>query len=49
MWVAKPNLNNNNGIKEFEDVKVAVAYLEEYTGVEMAYDRCRKTKKITYD
>lgn len=49
MWVAKPNLNNNNGLKEFENVKDAVAYLEEYTGIEMAYDRCRKTKKITYD
>jgi|TARA_Y100000389_G_scaffold192794_1_gene220707 hypothetical protein len=49
MWTAKPNLNNNIGIKEFEDVKAAVAYLEEYTGIEMAYERNRKTKEITYD
>jgi ribosomal protein L31E len=49
MWVAKPNLNNNNGIKEFPTAKEAVAYLEEYTGIEMAYDRNRKTKEITYD
>ena len=32
MWVAKPNLNNKNGIKEFPTAKEAVAYLEEYTG-----------------
>ena len=49
MWTAKPNLNNNIGIKEFEDVKATVAYLEEYTGIEMAYDRDRKTKEVTYD
>ena len=49
MWVAKPNLNNSNGIKEFPTAKEAVAYLEEYTGIEMAYDRNRKTKEITYD
>jgi hypothetical protein len=49
MWTAKPNLNNNIGIKEFEDVKAAVAYHEEYTGIEMAYERNRKTKEITYD
>jgi len=49
MWVAKPNLNNNTGLKEFENVKEAVAYLEEYTGIEMAYERNRKTKEITYD
>tara|TARA_B100001939_G_C16721534_1_gene521447 strand:- start:452 stop:640 length:189 start_codon:yes stop_codon:yes gene_type:complete len=49
MWVAKPNLNNNTGLKEFETVKEAVKYLEEYTGIEMAYERNRKTKEITYD
>ncbi len=49
MWVAKPNMNNNNGLKEFEDVKEAVAYLEDYTGIEMAYERNRKTKEVTYD
>ena len=49
MWVAKPNLNNNTAMKEFENVKDAVQYLEEYTGIEMAYERNRKTKQITYD
>lgn len=49
MWVAKPNLNNNTGLQEFETVKEAVKYLEEYTGIEMAYERNRKTKEITYD
>jgi hypothetical protein len=49
MWVAKPNMNNNNGLKEFENVKEAVAYLEDYTGIEMSYDRNRKTKEVTYD
>jgi hypothetical protein len=49
MWVAKPNLNNRNNMKEFSDVKAAVKYLEEFTGIEMAYDRNRKTKEITYD
>jgi hypothetical protein len=49
MWVAKPNINNNNGLKEFENVKEAVAYLEDYTGIEMAYERNRKTKEVTYD
>lgn len=49
MWVAKPNMNTNIGVKEFENVKDAVKYLEEYTGIEMAYERNRKTKEITYD
>lgn len=49
MWVAKPNINNNIGMKEFKDVKEAVAYLEDYTGIEMAYERNRKTKEVTYD
>jgi len=49
MWYAKPNLNNNNGMKTFETAKAAVKYLEEYTGIEMAYDRNEKTKEIVYD
>ena len=49
MWVAKPNINNSIGMKEFKDVKEAVAYLEDYTGIEMAYERNRKTKEVTYD
>ena len=49
MWVAKPNLNNSIGVKEFVTAKEGAEYLEEYTGIEMAYDRNRKTKEITYD
>jgi len=49
MWVAKPNLNNSRDIEKFENVKDAVKYLEEFTGIEMAYDRNRKTKEVTYD
>jgi hypothetical protein len=49
MWVAKPNLNNNIGMKEFDTAKEGAEYLEVYTGIEMAYDRNRKTKEITYD
>ena len=49
MFIAKPNLNNMNNAKEFATKKEAVAYLEEFTGIEMAYERNRKTKEITYD
>ena len=28
MWTAKPNLNNNIGIKEFEDVKYRVPNID---------------------
>lgn len=49
MFIAKPNLNNMIDAKEFATKKEAVAYLEEYTGIEMAYERDRKTKEITYD
>jgi hypothetical protein len=38
-----------NHAKEFATKKEAVAYLEEFTGIEMAYDRNRKTKEIVYD
>lgn len=49
MFIAKPNLNNMLGAKEFATKKEAVKYLEEFTGIEMAYERDRKTKEITYD
>jgi hypothetical protein len=49
MFIAKPNLNNMIDAKEFATKKEAVKYLEEYTGIEMAYERNRKTKEITYD
>lgn len=49
MWIAKPYLNNNIGIKEFATAKEGAKYLEEYTGIEMAYDRNEKMKEIVYD
>jgi len=49
MYVAKPYLNNNTAVREFETAKEAVKYLEEFTGIEMAYERNRKTGEITYD
>jgi hypothetical protein len=49
MYIAQPNLNNLNNAKEFATKKEAVKYLEEFTGIEMAYERNRKTKEITYD
>jgi|TARA_B110000503_G_C7083457_1_gene386178 hypothetical protein len=49
MWIAKPNLNNSLFSKEFATAKEGAEYLEAYTGIEMAYDRNRKTKEIVYD
>lgn len=49
MYIAKPNLNNMLNAKEFATKKEAAEYLEAFTGIEMAYDRNRKTKEITYD
>lgn len=49
MFVAKPCLNNNIGLKVFPTKKEAVKYLEEYTGIEMSWERDKKTKEITYD
>ncbi len=34
MFVAIPNMNNDKGIKQFQDVKEAVNYLNEYTEIE---------------
>jgi hypothetical protein len=48
-YVAKPNLNNNTGLKTFDDIKEAVAYLEDYTGHKMEFVRHPKTKEKTYD
>jgi len=36
-------------MKEFDTAKQGAEYLEQFTGIEMAYDRNRKTKEITYD
>jgi len=45
MFVAKPHLNNNIGVKEFEDIHDAIGYLEEATGFEMSFELDRKKKK----
>lgn len=49
MYIAKPYLNNMVAVKEFATKAEAAQYLEEFTGIEMAYERNRKTKEITYD
>jgi len=49
MYIAKPYLNNNIGLKEFDTKKAAAEYLEAYTGIDMAYDVNKKTKEIVYD
>jgi hypothetical protein len=48
-YIAKPYLNSNIGVKEFDTKKAAAEYLEEYTGIPMAYERNKKTKEIVYD
>ena len=45
MFVAKPSLNNNIGVKEFEDIHDAIGYLEQATGFEMSFELDRKKKK----
>ena len=48
-YIAKPYLNKNTGMNEFDDIKDAVLYLEKYTGYKMDFVRDRKTKEKTYD
>jgi hypothetical protein len=48
-YIAKPYLNRNTGMKEFDDIKLAVKYLEEFTGYKMEFVKDRKTKEKTYD
>ena len=48
-YIAKPYLNRNTGMKEFDDIKKAVKYLEDYTGYKMEFVKDRKTKEKTYD
>ena len=48
-YIAKPYLNKNTGMKEFDDIKEAVLYLEEYTGFKMDFVYNKKTKEKTYD
>ena len=48
-YIAKPYLNKNVGVKEFDDIVAAVNYLEEFTGFKMDFVYNRKTKEKTYD
>ena len=48
-WIAKPYLNSNRALREFDDMESAVKYLEDYTGFKMDYVKDRKTKIKTYD
>ena len=48
-YIAKPYLLKNTGMKEFDDIKEAVLYLEKYTGYKMDFVKDRKTKEKTYD
>ena len=49
MYVAKPNMNNNTGMKTFSDVEEAIAYLEAKTGHKMDYVVDKRTKERIYD
>ena len=49
LYVAKPNLNNNTGMKTFIDMEAAVAYLETTTGHKMDFVVDKRTKERTYD
>ena len=42
-YIAKPNLNNNIGLKTFTIESDAIKYLEEYTGYEMSFEKNKKT------
>jgi len=48
-YLAKPYLNKNVGMKEFERIEDAVRYLETYTGFQMSFVVNKKTKVKTYD
>lgn len=48
-YLAKPYLNKNLGMKEFERIEDAVRYLERYTGFQMSFEVNKKTKVKTYD
>ena len=49
MALAKPNLNNNTGLKSFSDMEAAVSYLEEKTGHKMDFVVDKRTKVRIYD
>ena len=42
-YIAKPNINNNIGLKTFPVEQDAIKYLEEYTGYEMSFEKNKKT------
>ena len=42
-YIAKPNINNNIGLKTFPVEQDAIKYLEEYTGYEMSFEKYKKT------
>ena len=42
-YIAKPNLNNNIGLKTFTLESDAIKYLEEYTCYEMSFEKNKKT------
>ena len=48
-YVAKPNLNNNMGIKTFSLENEAIKYLEEYTGYQMSFEKNKKTGEKVSD
>ena len=47
-YIAKPNLNNNIGLKTFSLETDAIKYLEEYTGYEMSFEKNKKTGCLLY-
>ena len=48
-YIAKPNLNNNIGIKTFSLENEAIKYLEEYTGYQMSFEKNKKTGEKVSD
>ena len=47
MFIAKPNLFNNDGVKQFNTEIEAIQYLEKVTGIEMDYEVKRRKDKKT--
>ncbi len=47
MFIAKPNLFNSDGTKQFNTEDEAIQYLEKYTGIEMDYEVKRRKDKKT--
>jgi hypothetical protein len=47
MFIAKPNLFNNDGTQQFDTEIEAIQYLEKVTGIEMDYEVKRRKDKKT--